>query len=77
MFEFKRRGKNKTLLLNQHRIISIKVSEDTIFAIPRLFIPFKYRKVDILVKGDIVEQLVGDNYTSQDYLILNGKNIIR
>ena len=66
-------GKNKTLLLNQHRIISIKVSEDTIFAIPRLFIPFKYRKVDILVKGDIVEQLVGDNYTSQDYLILNGK----
>lgn len=66
-------NKHITLSLNEQGKISIKLSEDTIFAIPRLFIPFKYNRVDILIKGDIIEHLIGDNYIKQDYLILNGK----
>ena len=62
-----------TLLIDRQSNISVKLSEETIFFIPRLFTPIKYRHVDILVKGDIREQLIGENYMNQDFLILKGK----
>ena len=62
-----------TLLIDRQSNISVRISEDTIFFIPRLFTPFKYRHVDILVKGDIREHLIGENYMNQDLLILKGK----
>lgn len=62
-----------TLLIDRQCNISVKLSEESIFFVPRLFTPFKYRHVDILVKGDLRKQLIGNNYMNQDYLILNGK----
>ena len=66
-------NKYMTLLIDRQSNISVKISNNTIFFIPRLFTPFKYRRVDILVKSDLRKQLIGNNYMNQEYLILNGK----
>ena len=65
--------KYMTLLIDSKNNISVKISDDTIFYISRLFTPFKYRRVDILVKGDLRKQLTGNDYMNQNCLVLKGK----
>lgn len=62
-----------SLLIDRQSNISVKLSEESIFFVPRLFTPFKYRHVDILVKGDLRKQLIGNDFMNQDFLVLKGK----